>query len=144
MLAQDVDITARCEELAKADTEHAHQRALFARLAYAAYTGECPAARWAYAIPNGGKRDQITAARLKAEGVKAGVPDVHYPVSNGVFLTLYIELKRKGGRRSDSQNEWHSGLRACGHTVVTCWGWRAAWLAFTDYDANNPMQEEYR
>ena len=29
-----------------------------------------------YHIPNGGRRDKITGARLKAEGVVAGVPDV--------------------------------------------------------------------
>ena len=29
-----------------------------------------------YHIPNGGRRDAITGARLKAEGVVAGVPDI--------------------------------------------------------------------
>ena len=29
-----------------------------------------------YHIPNGGRRNKITGARLKAEGVVAGVPDV--------------------------------------------------------------------
>ena len=29
-----------------------------------------------FAIPNGGKRNIITASKLKAEGVKKGVPDL--------------------------------------------------------------------
>jgi len=29
-----------------------------------------------FAVPNGGKRNLITAKKLKAEGVKAGVPDL--------------------------------------------------------------------
>ena len=33
-----------------------------------------------YAIPNGGHRDVRVAARLKAEGVKAGVPDICLPI----------------------------------------------------------------
>ena len=30
--------------------------------------------------PNGGKRDRVSAAVLKRQGVKAGVPDLHLPV----------------------------------------------------------------
>ena len=33
-----------------------------------------------YHIPNGGRRDAITGARLKAEGVVAGVPDIFLAV----------------------------------------------------------------
>ena len=44
-------------------------------------------------IPNGGKRNITTAKRLKAEGVKAGVPDLFLPVSRGGFFGLFIEMK---------------------------------------------------
>ena len=50
-------------------------------------------ARWAeaarpelallFAVPNGGRRDKVTAGRLKAEGVKAGVLDIWLPVARG-------------------------------------------------------------
>ena len=57
-----------------------------------------------YAIPNGGSRHYIEAARMKQEGVSAGVPDLC------VFLptkVLYIEMKRKkGGRVSPAQKQW--------------------------------------
>ena len=52
-----------------------------------------PALRLLYHIPNGGKRDKVTAARLKAAGVKAGVPDICLPVPAGGCNGLYIEMK---------------------------------------------------
>lgn len=87
-------------QLAKSDTEHAHQRAFFAWLALAAYHGFDNAKRYCeegvrlhsneasplpelhlfHAIPNGGARDKSTAGKLKAEGVKPGVLDTFLPV----------------------------------------------------------------
>lgn len=55
-----------------------------------------------FAIPNGGSRDQITGAILKAEGVEPGVPDLYVPL-----LRLWIEMKRiKRSTISDEQKEW--------------------------------------
>mgnify|MGYP004433785991 CR=1 FL=1 len=39
------------------------------------------------------QRDARTAANLKRQGVKAGVPDLHLPVARGGYNGLYIELK---------------------------------------------------
>ena len=36
-----------------------------------------------FRIPNGGSRHPAEAARLKAQGVKAGVPDLCIPVARG-------------------------------------------------------------
>jgi len=44
-----------------------------------------------FAIPNGGKRNLITAKKLKAEGVKAGVPDICI-IHDG--QTYFLEVKR--------------------------------------------------
>lgn len=44
-------------------------------------------------IPNGGARSKATAGRLKAEGVKAGIPDICLPVPKNGYGALYIELK---------------------------------------------------
>ena len=48
--------------------------------------------------PNGGKRDRVSAAVLKRQGVKAGVPDLHLPVPKGQYASLYIEMKYGDGR----------------------------------------------
>jgi len=44
-----------------------------------------------FAIPNGGKRNLIVAKKLKAEGVKAGVPDICI-IHDG--MTYFLEVKR--------------------------------------------------
>ena len=48
-----------------------------------------------YAIPNGGARGRSQGATLKAEGVLAGMPDLHIPE-----LRLWIEMKASGGKVS--------------------------------------------
>lgn len=71
-----------------------------------------------FAIPNGGARNIIVAAKLKAEGVSAGVPDLHVPAWN-----LWIEMKRgKRGKTSAKQDDWIAYLEGIGHTVLVCHG----------------------
>jgi hypothetical protein len=61
-----------------------------------------------FAIPNGGLRSPSTAARLKAEGVSSGVPDLCVPA-----WRLWIEMKRaKGGVVSPEQRDWIEYLEA--------------------------------
>ena len=58
------------------------------------------------AIPNGSQRSRTTGARLKAEGVVAGVPDLLIPAWN-----LWVEMKRAdGGAVSAAQKDWHRYL----------------------------------
>lgn len=77
----------------------------------------------AYAIPNGGKRSKKTAAILKAEGVKAGVPDVFFPVPRYQYHGLYVEMKRiKKSSVSAEQRVFISRLRAQGYRVEVCKG----------------------
>lgn len=71
-----------------------------------------------FAIPNGGFRSRATAARLKAEGVSRGVPDLYVPEKS-----LWIEMKRiKGGRLSPDQRDWMRYLNEIGNTVMVCYG----------------------
>ncbi len=61
-----------------------------------------------------GKRSVATGKKLKAEGVKPGVPDLYIPAWN-----LWIEMKRvKGGRVSPEQKDWHEYLEFIGDTVI--------------------------
>lgn len=87
-----------------------------------------------YAIPNGGERDVRVARKLKAEGVKAGVPDICLPVSRGGHHGLYIELKRrKGGRISAEQLRWLDVLMHEGYACAVCLGWQEAMQVIEDY-----------
>lgn len=80
-----------------------------------------------YHIPNGGRRDKITGARLKAEGVVAGVPDVFLASPRQGFHGLYIEMKRrKGGSLESSQKDIIARLRQAGYRVEVCKGWLEA------------------
>ena len=61
-----------------------------------------------FAVPNGGRRDGPTAAKLKAEGVVAGVSDLILLKSNRNYGALFIEMKKEDGRQSKSQQLWES------------------------------------
>jgi len=100
-------------------TEHDEQVALFQW----AEANEAQYAELAllFAVPNGGYRPMATAAQLKAEGVRAGVPDVCLPVARGRFHSLWIEMKRKPNTTSDAQRAWLDALRRYGHCAVVCW-----------------------
>jgi hypothetical protein len=76
--------------------------------------------------PNGGLRSKATAARLKAQGVKAGVPDIiilsHPPRFRGA-RGVAIELKRvKGGQLSPEQMRWMDDMSGLGWIVKRCNG----------------------
>lgn len=80
-----------------------------------------------FAIPNGGQRNIITASKLKAEGVKAGVPDLFLAYPNRRHCGLFIEMKRESnGRVSDAQKGFLKLLNETGYLAVVCKGWQAA------------------
>ena len=64
----------------------------------------------------------VTALRLKATGLKPGVPDIFLPYGGKVMHGLFIEMKHGAGRVSPSQAVWHKNLRAQGYCVEVCWG----------------------
>lgn len=70
-----------------------------------------------YAIPNGGKRHIITAKKMKAEGVRRGVPDLHLAVPTANYPGLYIETKTRKGELSKYQVLAHAYLRGQGYAV---------------------------
>ena len=96
-------------------TEHEEQRELIQSFRQTFVVGIC-------AIPNGGQRSRTTGAKLKAEGVSAGVPDLYIPA-----WKLWIEMKReKGGKISPVQKDWISYLESIGHTVIIGQGFENA------------------
>ena len=81
-----------------------------------------PRYRCIFAIPNGGLRDKVTASRLKAQGVRAGVPDIFLAVPAHGVHGLFIELKREGGKAAKQQIEWKERLLEQGYGVAICVG----------------------
>lgn len=73
-----------------------------------------------FAVPNGGRRDKVTAAKLKAEGVLAGVADLILLKSNSRYGALLIEMKTRKGRQADTQREWQRRIEADGYKYVVC------------------------
>jgi hypothetical protein len=90
---------------------------------------QCKAVQWikqytpyvVYAVPNGGKRGKLEAMRLRAEGVLAGIPDIHIPA-----LSLFIEMKTPTGKVSPVQKEMHERLRKDGQIVAVCYSTQQA------------------
>ena len=153
------------DEIAKTGTEHAHQAALFCFTAVAHRHGfsaafmwanqedtlenivkkhgswPIAALRWLYAIPNGGSRGDsgksraIRGAQMKAEGVKAGVPDIFLPCPVGRCAGLYIEMKKPvlGPKvegtfpgLSKEQKEFAKYATSVGYDWQVCYSWREA------------------
>jgi len=101
-------------------TEHQEQCALFFWMWL--NRKKHPALSLAFAIPNGGHRHIAVARKLKAEGVKPGVPDIFVPWPSQNKCGLFIELKTARGTVTPEQSAWHKNL-ATFYEVRVCRGW---------------------
>lgn len=149
--------------LCKTDSEDGHQAALFcwANMAsrfglkasmddlcytereYAVknygFNNELSCLAFMFAVPNGGKRDGRTAAKLKQTGVKPGVPDVFLDLPRNGYHGLRIEMKRpktdsqSAGRTSGEQDIWLAMLKNEGYCVYVCYSWEEARDKIIDY-----------
>ena len=84
-------------------------------------SGRHPELSLLFHVPNGGKRSKVEAARFKAMGVQAGVPDLFLPVPRGAYHGLFIEMKAPKGRTSNAQNTWIEKLKSNGYAVKVCY-----------------------
>ena len=77
-----------------------------------------------YHTPNGGVRPRATAARLKLEGVRAGVPDICLPVPDKGYHGLYIEMKKRdrSNHPTREQMNWIEMLSDQGYRATVCYG----------------------
>ncbi len=113
------------------DSEHDDQVRVFqwAQLSQGAY----PELELLHANPNGGLRNIQVARKLKAEGVKSGIPDMTLPVPVGKYHGFYLELKHGKNKPSPEQINWITALRQKGYCVEVAWGWEAAIQTIKDY-----------
>lgn len=80
------------------------------------------AGHFVFAVPNGGSRNIIEAANLKAQGVMAGVSDLILLLPKKVY---FIELKNPNGkgRQSPAQREFEDNVRAYGNEYLLWDNW---------------------
>jgi len=86
-----------------------------------------------YAVPNGGKRNSIVAAKLKAEGVLSGIPDIHIPIARNGFHGLYIEMKAGNNRPTKNQLSVIDKLRSEGYQCEVCYSFDDFRMVVNDY-----------
>lgn len=111
--------------------EHDEQCALFEWSAY--MEGKYPCLSVLYAVPNGGKRDAITGAKLKAEGARAGVSDIHLPVPLHGYSGLWIELKIKPNKPTDAQIRWIEQMKSYSHAAFVAYSCTECINIITNY-----------
>ena len=72
-----------------------------------------------FAVPNGGSRGAKEAARLKKEGVKAGVHDLIIATHCKV---IFLEMKKVNTKASPKQKEFHKNVEYLGFINLIGYG----------------------
>lgn len=73
-----------------------------------------------FAIGNGGRRDAVTGAMLKREGVTAGVADLCLAIPRHGFGCLFVEMKTRTGKQEESQIAFERSTTRAGNKYVVC------------------------
>lgn len=92
-----------------------------------------PRFQYLFHVPNESVGGPGWLTRNRQMGVKAGVPDLIYPVPMQGYHGLFIEMKTKTGRLSAEQKRWITALETFGYKVVVAHGWEQAKEALQDY-----------
>lgn len=144
--AGQVGVMLTPEAIAANGSEHAHQAAL---MQWVAIDGQrlYHDLDLLHAIPNGGDRLAHVGGKLKAEGVKSGVPDLCLPVPCGRYAGLRIEMKvpaketAKDYGLSGSQIKWCTRLAAQYYAVLVCFDWESAKRAIRCYYESRQLND---
>ena len=88
-----------------------------------------------FAIPNAAKRSYALASYLKAEGLRAGIPDLFLSLPRPLFLKsgLFIEMKIHPNKPTAAQQEALLWLDRVGYTTVVCYSADQAIAAIKGY-----------
>lgn len=110
-------------------SEHQEQVMLITwfRLQYKQYT------KHLFSIPNGEYRHIATAVKLKRSGVMPGVSDLFLMIPKNGYHGMWLEMKAKSGKVSDSQKEFMAAASSMDYLAVVCFGFDEAKTAITNY-----------
>lgn len=86
-----------------------------------------------FAVPNAGKRSIPLALWLKAEGLRAGVPDLMLLIKSSGFSGLIIEMKDGKKKPSDEQRAYLDFFATQGFKSVVCYSARHAVETIREY-----------
>jgi hypothetical protein len=92
-----------------------------------------PRFQYIFHIPNESVGGSGWITRNRQIGVKAGVPDLFYPVPCGKYHGMFIEMKAGKGRLSPKQKRWIRVLEQFGYCVEVAYGWEQARDAILKY-----------
>lgn len=90
-----------------------------------------------FAVPNGGARDAITGAMLKAEGVRRGALDLILAKPTKQYAGLFIEMKVGDNKPSDEQKAFLEYLLSVGYKAVVHWSADSAISEIKSYLADD-------
>lgn len=114
-------------------TESAEQKAVIAWWSYVC-TGYGLDEKLLMACPAQAARTPQGGARIKAEGYRAGTPDLFLGTARKGFHGLHVEMKRKdGGTLSESQKEMLFLLGGQGYATAVAHGADQARKIITEY-----------
>lgn len=65
--------------------------------------------------------------------MKAGIPDLHFPVARGVYHSLFIEMKAGKNKATAHQLKMMELLSQAGNYCVVCYGAKEAIEAIQSY-----------
>ncbi len=112
------------------------------------YIGQCKAASsyypvlaWVAAVPNFRFQSLNTAAYMRREGLRPGIPDVHLPAARGGYNSLWIEFKADKGQLSPTQEIWLEVLASLGSYACVCYTGAFAFDLTLDYIRGNLLKD---
>ena len=109
-----------------------------------------------FAVPNGANKSVVARSQFKAEGLKAGVPDLFFPIPSNGYHGLFIELKKRaktlksgkksysGSKVSDAQKEWIRVLNENGYKAIVCYGADEAIAEIDEYLEEKMSFDEWK
>jgi VRR-NUC domain len=101
---------------------------------------QVPLLQYGFHVPNGGHRHPAVAAKMKAAGVKRGVPDLLFPISFQGYHGLAIEMKSGYNRTTKEQLVWLDVLAEQGWKTAVCYGWVTAAIEIVSYVGIDPKR----